>query len=241
MITILYGKNDISDADIEKNFSDYVISGSKESLSNLGLGVRENNPKALYYSALIFDKHIFIEAGSDKRIGKNLYKASIQEYRNTNNIDIVFPLHRLGMIYLKEKKYSKGIQLLEESSDLGFDKSTYSLIVFYEKEYFNSPKSLTKNRLNKIIQLYKKLLASKEFYSKALVGLARWYMNSPYDDFINYDLSLKYSLEAANEYHELEAYANLVTLYGYRNTPFKDINKSHYWQALYLSEGLGDD
>jgi hypothetical protein len=237
MITILYSKNDISDVNIEINFSNYVkSSGSMESFKSLSLGVQKKHPKALYYTALIFEKHIFMDA--NKSIAKKLYEDSIQEYRKSSNKDIVYPLHRLGMLYVKEKNYLKGIQLLKESSDLNFYKSTNALIVFFEKEYFNSPKSLTKEKLKTIVQLYKKLLKSKEFHSKALVGLARWYMNSPYDDFINYNLSLKYSLEAANEYHENEAYANLVTLYRHRSAPFKNINKSYYWQALYLSEAF---
>lgn len=240
MTVLLYGKSNISNGDIDKSFSDYVDSlGSKPYLKKLGTGVRENHPNALYYMGLIFDKHIFVEG--NKTIAKNLYEDSIQEYRNANNhTNIVYPLYRLGMIYVGKKKYAKGIQLLKESSDLDFYRSTYALITLYEKEYFNAPKSFTKEKLKIIVQLYQKLLKSKEFYSKALTGLARWYLNSPYDEFINYDLSLKYSLEAANEYHEPEAYANLVTLYGYRDVPFKDINKSYYWKALYRSERFND-
>lgn len=237
--TILYSKNDISDININKinkSFSNYVEStGSMKYFKYLASGVQKKHPKALYYTALIFEKNIFMDGNIS--LAKKLYQDSINEYRKNNDkINIVFPLHNLGMLYLKEKKYLKGIQLLRESSDLNFYKSTNSLIAFYEKEYFNSPKELSKEKLNIIIELYQKLLKSKEFHSKALVGLARWYMNAPYRTFINYNLSLKYSLEAANEYHEHEAYANLATLYGHRDTLFKDINKSYYWQALYLSE-----
>lgn len=237
IVTMLYSEDVISDVDIDKNFKKYAQStGSMKYFESLGLGVQQKHPKALYYVGLIFDKKIFM--AENTRLAEKLYRDSIEEYRKKNDyVNIVYPLHRLGVLYLKEKKYSKGTQLLKESSDLNFDKSTDGLLAFYEKEYFKSPKWLTKERLKLIIQLYQKLLESKEFHSKALVGLARWYMNSPSNTSTeDYNLALKYSLEAANEYHEREAYANLVTLYGYRDTSFKDMNKSYYWGALYISE-----
>ncbi len=237
IFAIVYGKNTISKINYDKIFANFYFSSDNKMkekyLEILGKGARNNNPKALFYSALIFDK-ILTNATSKKMI-KFLYKESIKEFQKRNDKNVVYPLYALGVLYMREKNYSKGTRLLQKSSDLNYYKATRYLIGFYETEFFYFPKSLTKKRIKTIISLYKKLSKSKKYCSFALVGLARWYM-TPYSNysknFINYDLALKYSLEVANEYQNREAYENLVTLYRYRNTKYKDINKSYYYEAL---------
>ena len=230
-ITVLFSKS--SKINYDEIFSKFYYSTNKEKMKYikiLGDGARSNNPKALYYSGLIFDK-IFPKATSKKMV-KFLYKKSIKEYQKRNDKNIVYPLYALGTLLMEEKKYKEGIKLLNQCSNLNYYKATMYLIRFYEIEYFNNPKSMTKMKLKKIIKLYQKLLQSKKYRSKALTGLGRWYIIAPFEEFRNYDLALKYSLEAANDYQEIDAYDNLVTLYGYRDTKYKDMNKSYYWEAL---------
>lgn len=243
LLTIVYSKNNTNDVNYDKIFADFYFSyddkKKKEYMGILGKGARNNNPKALFYSALIFDK--FFTNSTPRKIVKFLYQKSIKEYQKTNNKNIVYPLYALGILYMNEKNYSKGIELLNKSSNLNYYKATMYLIRFYETKFTLSPKSLTKNRIKTIISLYKKLLKSKKYRSFALVGLARWYM-SPYSkyskEFINYELALKYSLEAANEYQDRDAYGNLVTLYRYGDMKYRDINKSYYYEALSYIEAL---
>ncbi len=218
----------------EKIFSKYYYTKDRKYLKALGKGVRNRNPLALYYTGLIFDK--IIGGIKNKKIAKSFYKDSIKEYQKRNDKNIVYPLYALGTLLMEEKKYKEGIKLLNQCSNLNYYKATMYLIRFYEVENFKNYQSFTKKRYELLFNLYKKLLHSKKYYSKALVGLGALYMNIKYNKFRNYDLALKYSLEAAKEFGEHEAYDNLVSFYRYIDSKYKDINKSYHWKALGIVE-----
>jgi hypothetical protein len=193
------------------------------------MNASKTNPRASYYAGVALQYHMNELSDAEK-----LYRRAIQLYKEQNNTsDITLPLHNLGMLMLDSNRTEEGLQLLQNASDLGYQRATYNLAfsLHRAKDYYSNFHAYRKIEIG----LWEKLLKSKKYKPVALTLLGLIYMNPP-KETANYELSLKYLIEAANEYKVLEAYQSLSTLYMHRETNFKSIEKGIYWQIKYYSD-----
>ena len=181
---------DIIDTEI-LNIISPVPKKPMESFSVL-MDYSKKDPKVSYYSGVALQ--YFMNQASDSQ---KLYKQAIELYEEQNNtMDIVLPLHNMGMLLMEQNKTKDGLQYLQRASELGYDRATYNLAIYLsgEDDYYSN--YLIKKRQ---IGLFQKLLSSKKYKPAALALLGRLYMDPPRgenNELIDYGLSLKYLLEA---------------------------------------------